>query len=185
MKRLTVVATAVLTLGASGASLNAQVTEVSRTQLADAAQLTFGHLCDDRFVIRNDGMTPADLEYGVERGTEHTRLTLNARESVELASTSKRAVELWMDGKPIAKAEKQRVSCKQVQGNAAVTVAPLQVTTTTPSRPMYAYDSTYPYYDPWGYGYYGYGSLGFRPYYSRFVSRPIIIRRAGHARRSR
>ena len=35
---------------ALGARLGAQITEVARTPIADAAQLTFGHLCDDRFV---------------------------------------------------------------------------------------------------------------------------------------
>jgi hypothetical protein len=162
--------------------LGAQITEVARTPIADAAQLTFGYLCDDRFVVRNDGTKPIDLEYGVEKGTEHTKLTLNARESVELASRSKAPVELWMDGKLIAKAPKEKRSCKQVQGNASVTVSPLEVATNTRERPAYAYGPYYPFYDPWTFGFYG--SLGYRPYYSS-VRYPVIITQRGGGRRRR
>ena len=164
--------------------LYAQITEVSRTPIADAAQLTFGYLCDDRFVIRNDGTKAVDLEYGVEKGTEHTKLTLNARETVELSSTSKAPVELWMDNKLIAKALKEKRSCKQVQGNASVTVNPLEVSTNAPSRAGYQYGPAYPFYDPWGFSYYN--SWGFRPYYSGFVGYPLIIgQRGGRGRRGR
>lgn len=153
----------------SAPALRAQVAEVSRTPLADAAQLTFGFLCDDRFVIRNDGTQSVDVEYGLERGSEHTRLTLGARESVELSSKSKNALELWKDGKLVAKASKQRRSCKDVQGNASVTVRPLEVAETDDSRARANYGVGYPYYDPWGFGaYYGYG-FGFRPYYSSVI----------------
>ena len=104
MKSVTMLASTAFALVCSaslGARLDAQITEVARTPIADAAQLTFGHLCDDRFVIRNDGTKPIELEYSLEKGTEHTKLSLNARESVELASKSKAPVELWMDGKLI------------------------------------------------------------------------------------
>lgn len=167
----------------SAAGLHAQITEVSRTPIADAAQITFGYLCDDRFVIRNDGTKPIDLEYGLEKGTEHTKLTLNARESVELASTSKNAMELWMDGKLIAKAMKEKRSCKDVQGNAAVRVSPLDVANNTRSRDRYAYGPPYPFYDPWYFGFYG--MYGFRPYYSLSFGYPIIVGRrvgGGHRR---
>lgn len=166
-------------LGASNAS--AQITEVSRTPVAEASQLTFGFLCEDRFVIRNDDDKSVDLEYGIEKGDTHTKITLNAKESVELSSKSKNAVELWKDGKLIAKAKRERRSCKDVQGNGAVTVTPLEVATT--ERGRYNYGYAYPYgfgfnaglYDPWGWGYYG---LGYRPY-SRIVSVPVIINRGG------
>lgn len=169
------------------APLRAQITEVARTPIADAAQITFGYLCDDRFVIRNDGTKPIDLDYGVEKGTEHTRLALNAREAVELESKSKGAMELWMDGKLIAKALKEKRSCKDVRGNASVTVSPLDVASDKPSRPSYAYGMPYPFYDPWGFSYYyGFGSLAYRPFYTRIVSYPIVIgggRRRGGGRR--
>ncbi len=174
-----------LTLGSTvfGTRLNAQITEVARTPIADAAQLTYGYLCDDRFVIRNDGTKPVELEYGVEKGTEHTKLVLNARESVELASKSKNAIELWMDGKLVAKAVKERRSCKDVQGNGSVSVTPLEVNENDRSRNgSYAYGSRYPFYDPWSFGMYGmygaygmYGGLGFRPFYSAAFGYPIII----------
>jgi len=171
-----------LTIGSAAlsTSAHAQITEVSRTPVVDLSRLTFGYLCDDRFVVRNDGAKPIDLEYAVEKGTEHTRLRLNERESVELNSPSKEAVELWMDGKLIAKAMKDKRSCKEVHGNASVMVAPLEVITNQPNQrqgyaPGYAYGfgAPYPFYDPWAYGIYG--SLAFRPFYSGFVGQPIII----------
>ena len=74
----------------------AQVAVLSRTAIDDAVHVTFGQLCEDRFVIRNDGAKPVDLEYAVEKGTEHTKLTLNARELVELESKAKEPLELWI-----------------------------------------------------------------------------------------
>ena len=190
MKNLTILAATTFWLVAGSASLGAQITEVSRTPIADAAQITFGYLCDDRFVIRNDGTKPIDLEYGVEKGTTHTKLTLNAREAVELASASRAPVELWMDGKLIAQAIKEKVSCKQVRGNSSVTVTPLEVPTTAPRGAAYpyaypyAYGPPYPFYDPWAFGIYG--SMVYRPYYSGVTVRfPIIVgghRGGGHHR---
>jgi hypothetical protein len=188
MKHMTMLVATTLGFVVSSASLaarlDAQITEVARTPIADAAQLTFGYLCDDRFVVRNDGTKPIDLEYGVEKGSEHTKLTLNARESVELASPSKAPVELWMDGKLIAKALKEKRSCKQVQGNASVTVTPLEVATNTPARAGYAYGPPYPFFDPWYFGFYG-SPFAFRPYYSGLVAYPIIVGRRGGGRRGR
>jgi hypothetical protein len=162
---------------ALSASVGAQISEVSRRPIADITQLTFGQLCEDRFVIRNDGANPVTLEYGVEKGSEHTRLTLNGRELVELESKSKEAVELWMDGKLIAKAEKERRSCRDIQGSATVAIAPLDVPTTErnqPQRSAFAGGFGYsPFYDPWGYGYYG--GFGFSPFYQGFYGRPIVI----------
>lgn len=187
MKHLTILAATTVGLVAGSVSLGAQITEVSRTPIADAAQITFGYLCDDRFVIRNDGTKPIDLEYGIEKGTEHTRLTLNARESVELESPSRAAVELWMDGKLIARALKEKLSCKEVQGNSSVTVTPLEVPTTQrrsaayPYSYPYAYAPPYPFYDPWAFGFYS--SRVYRPYFSGVVVRfPIIIGRRGGGR---
>src|SRR6187399_2539936 len=95
-ERLLTLAVLACALGSTSGTLSAQeqITEVSRTPIASAAQLTFGYLCDDRFVIRNDDTKPVDLEYGLEKGTTHTKLTLSARESVELSSKSRNAIEL-------------------------------------------------------------------------------------------
>lgn len=163
------------------APLRAQITEVGRQPIADAAQVTFGYVCDDRFVIRNDGTKPIDLEYGLEKGTEHTRITLNARESVELNSPSKAPMELWMDSKLIAKAMKERRSCRDVQSNTNVTVTPPVVQSTQNDRPTHVtniytgYGPPYPFWDPWAFGFYG--SFGVRPYYRAgiTVGVPIII----------
>lgn len=189
MERRTRLAMATLSLFVGSLSprapLRAQITEVARTPIADAAQITFGYLCDDRFVIRNDGTKPIDLEYGLEKGTEHTKLALGARESVELQSKAKAAMELWMDGKLIAKAVKEKRSCKDVQGNASVTVNPLEVASNKPQRSS-AYGMPYPFYDPWGFSYYGYAGWGWRPYsYGAVIRYPIIIGgrgRGGHRR---
>ncbi|MBW7932303.1 MAG: hypothetical protein H3C62_01565 [Gemmatimonadaceae bacterium] len=163
------------------APLRAQITEVSRTPIADAAQVTFGYVCDDRFVIRNDGTKPIDLEYGLEKGNEHTRITLNAREEVELNSPSKASMELWMDGKLIARAMKEKRSCKEVMGNSSVTVNEPDVQTRQPTHVTNVYTGwgpPYPFYDPWAFGLYG--SFGYyRPYYPGVrVSFPIIIGRS-------
>lgn len=188
MNRLTVNAGTILAFVAAsavgGAHAGAQITDVARTPIGDAAQITFGYLCGDRFVIRNDGTRPVDLEYGIEKGTEHTRLALDARESVELQSTSKKDIELWMDEKMIARAAKEKRSCKDIQGNAAVSVRPLEINTTaSSSRRSYGmYGATYPFYDPWYFGSFGYYGFGYRPFYSTFISRPIIIRRGGGRR---
>ncbi|WP_310570445.1 hypothetical protein [Gemmatimonas sp.] len=158
---------------------SAQIAVVSRTAIDDAVHLTFGQLCEDRFVIRNDGTKPVDLEYAVEKGIEHTKLTLGARELVELESKAKEPLELWIGGKLVAKAEKEKRACKDVQGNASVLVAPLEVAATTKDD-RNAYARGYPYFDPFmfggGYGYGGlYGGLGFRPFYTGFVGVPIIV----------
>lgn len=181
MKKLRMSVVAILGIGAclalSGKPARAQITEVARTPIADAAQITFGYLCDDRFIIRNDGTKPIDLEYGLEKGTEHTRISLNARESVELASPSKAAMELWMDGKLIARALKERRSCNDVQGNSQVTVVPPSVQTSETRHVTNVYTTwgpPYPFYDPWAFGFYG--TFGVRPYYSGVrIAFPIII----------
>src|SRR5690349_6907316 len=68
------------------APVSAQVTEVSRTPINEETRITFGYLCEDRFVIRNDGDKAVDLEYAIEKGNEHTKLSVNAHELVELNS---------------------------------------------------------------------------------------------------
>lgn len=167
----------VLTVGSASfaARLDAQVTEVGRTPISEVAQLTFGYRCDDRFVIRNDGAKPINLEYAVSKGSEHFKLSLNAREQVELDSRSKDPLELWMDGKLVATALKEKRSCKDVQGNASVAIAPLDVETNErDNRQQYNGYGSYPFYDPWMYGSY-YGSFGMRPFYRGYIGIPIII----------
>ena len=161
-----------------------QITEVSRTPIADATQITFGYLCDDRFIIRNDDTKPVDLEYGLEKGNSHTKLTLNGRETVELASKSRASMELWKDGKMVAKARRENRSCKDVQGNGAVTVTPLEVSSRDDGRYRNGYDYRFasPFYDPWGYGYGYYAGYGLRPGFVSYVRYPIIVTRGGGRR---
>lgn len=112
VKRATKFSTAGAALLVAGMSLSvpvsAQVTEVTRAPINDGARITFGYLCDDRFVIRNDGDKSVDLEYAIEKGNEHTKLQVGAHELVELNSKSRNAMELWMDGKLAAKAPKDK-----------------------------------------------------------------------------
>lgn len=165
------------------APLSAQIAVRSRMAIDDAVHVTFGQLCDDRFVIRNDGTKPVALEYAVEKGTEHTPLTLEAREQVELESPAKEPLELWIGGKLVAKAIKEKRACKDVQGNASVLVAPLEVASSA-TNDRGAAARGYPYVDPFlyggGYGYGGlygglYGGFRYRPFYTGFVGVPIIV----------
>lgn len=136
--------------------MQAQIHEVSRTPLADVTQLTFGHLCGDRFVVRNDGPRAIDLQYGLAGGTEHADLKIGGRESVELESTGRQAVELWMNGKRIAKSTKERRSREGVSESAAVAVTPLRTTEdVSQSRVRFDLGYGYPYYDAWGFRSYG------------------------------
>ena len=81
----------------------------------------------------------------------------------------------------VAKAVKEKRACKDVQGNASVLVAPLEVASTAKDdRGAFANTRGFPYYDPFmygaGYGFGGlYGGYGFRPFYTGFVGVPIII----------
>ena len=152
------------------APAGAQITDVTRSAVADVAKLTFGQLCDDRFILRNDGATAVNAAVSVVKSGTRTNIALAAHEQVEFTSKSKEDVELWVDDKLVAKAEREKRSCKDVQGNAAVAVAPLEVNTNTDDRR--ARYANYPYFDPWFYGLYGpgfglgYGALGWgSPFY--------------------
>ncbi len=183
----------VLVSMSGGMTLGAQVMEVARRPIADIAHLTFGSLCEDRFVIRNDGPTPVNLEYAVSKGNEHTPLTLGSREQVELESKSNEALELWMDGKLVAKAEKEGRKCKEIQGNASVAVAPLEVASNSDRddnngrngmRVGVGFGYGYPFYDPW-YSPFGAYGWGYRPFYAGFYGSPIIISGRGRGGRRR
>jgi hypothetical protein len=166
---------------ACGLPLGAQVSEVSRRPIADIAHLTFGSLCDDRFIIRNDGPTSVDVEYAVPKGNGRTQLTLGGREQVELEVKSGDELELWMDGKLVAKAEKEGQKCKDIQGNAMVAIAPLNVPTndrntrqTRNAQVGFGVGFGSPFFDPW-YGPFGAYGWGYQPFYSGFYGRPIFI----------
>jgi hypothetical protein len=168
----------------------AQIADVQRSAVADISRLTFGYLCDDTFVLRNDGDKAVTASLGVAKSGEQTALALAAHEQVQFTSKSKEDVELWVDGKLVAKAEKEKRGCKDVQGNASVAVAPLEVSgDTDKGRRSLA---NYPYFDPWFYGAYGpwgawgggFGAWGYRPFYTGYVGVPIIVgNRGGGGRR--
>jgi len=169
---------------AAGPRLEAQVTELTRRPIADVTHLTFGNLCEDRFVIRNDGPTPVSLEYAVAKGSQRFSLTLGGRELVELESKEKEPLELWVDGSLVAQAEKEGRKCRDVQGNASVAVAPLNPVELRDDRRGQVRGGIgvgfgMPFYDPWfspfGHGY----GFGMWPYYAGFHGVPIIIGAAG------
>lgn len=158
----------------------AQISDVTRSAVSDISRLTFGQLCEDRFIVRNDGAKPVDAEISVSKSGEHTRVGLGPHEQVEFTSKSKDDVELWVDGKLVATADKEKRSCKDIQGNASVAVAPLEVAQNDRDKtPRYA---NYPFFDPWGYSLYGPGfgygfGYGYRaPFYTGYVGVPIVVR---------
>jgi hypothetical protein len=163
-------------------SVQAQITEIARSAVADVAHLTFGHLCDDTFLLRNDGAQEVRAEVGLHKGAEHTPVPLGAHEQVQFMSKGKEDVELWVNGTLVAKAPKDKRACTEVQGNASVAVAPLDVTTSDGDRR--ARYANYPYFDPWmigPFGAWGYGVGGFSrfgvwgPRYTGFGGAPIIV----------
>jgi hypothetical protein len=168
----------------------AQIADLQRSAVADVARLTFGYLCDDTFLLRNDGDKSVDAKLGVAKSGTQSPVSLGAHEQVQFSSKSKDDVELWMGDKLVAKAEKDKRACKDVQGNASVAVAPLEVATDSDKgRRAYA---NYPYFDPWFYGGFGapfgpwgggFGGVGFRPFYTGFVGVPIVVNGRGGGRR--
>ncbi|HEY0930806.1 MAG TPA: hypothetical protein VGE27_12870 [Gemmatimonas sp.] len=167
----------------------AQIADVTRSPVADITRLTFGYLCDDEFVVRNDGDREVNVELAVEKATDKTRITLAAHEQVSFTSKSKEDIALWVNDKLVAKAEKDKRNCKDIQGNASVAVAPLDVQ--QDERGGRSRYSNYPYFDPWmfgaygpwGYGYGGFGTLGYRPFYTGYVGVPIVVSPRGGGRR--
>src|ERR1017187_531064 len=85
-------------------------------------QLAFGYECDDRFLVRNDGIQSVTVEYGVPGAPQRSSLDLKGNESVELASTTNEPLELWVAGKLVATERKGNIPC--AAQNAEVVVRP-------------------------------------------------------------
>lgn len=171
------VATATLLLAAAvPATVRAQIADVTRSSVTEVRRLTFGHLCADTFVLRNDSDRSVDAALAVEGAGERTPVQLGGHEQVEFTSKSRADVELWVDDKLVAKAEKERRKCDAVQRNASVAVAPLNAERDDANdRRAWA---NYPFYDPWFYGPYWrvgfYGAYAWPAYYG-YVGVPIVI----------
>ncbi len=56
----------------------AQIADVQRSAVADISRLTFGYLCDDTFVLRNDGDKAVNANLGVTKSGEQTPVALAA-----------------------------------------------------------------------------------------------------------
>lgn len=181
-------AAALLVTVAGPAVARAQITDLSRSAVADVQRLTFGQLCEERYLLRNDGERPVTGALALAGAGEQVPYTLGAHEQVEFTARGKGDVELWVEGKLVARAAREKRSCKDVQGNASVAVAPLEVTPSEKEgRPTWA---GYPYYDPWFYGpwgpAWGLGGWGAWGPYRSFVGVPLVVGgggRPGGARR--
>lgn len=178
--------TAAVALGALAtvgvARAEAQITEISRSRVSDMSRVTFGHWCDDKFVLRNEGDALVRAELAVAKSGEHTPVTLGAREQIQFNSPSRQDVELWVDGALVATAKKERRSCRNVAGSASVEVNAPEVTTREPERRYYA---PYPAVDPWFYGAGAYWGLGYYGGYwgprgsTIIVRQPVVVRGRG------
>lgn len=187
MKSMSIVAPfSLLVLLASSAQ--AQIMDVKRSAVADISRLTFGYLCADTFILRNDGDKAVEAILAVSKSREQSPMTLAAREQIQFTSQSKEDVELWIDDKLVARAEKEKRQCKDVQGNASVAVAPLEVTTDDDRGRRNV--TNWPYFNPWlmsafgpwggfggPWGAYGgpWGGFGYRPFYVSYVGVPIVV----------
>jgi len=161
----TLIGTAAISATAGMLPLGAQVIrEGARTSPKDAkeVQVTFGYLCDDRFVVRNEGDDPLRLEYGLAKNDERTSLSLDARESVELLLDTSDELDLFAGGKVIGSAVRDYRDCRDMDDNAHVVVRPLVVEPTVVIAPYHVYRVYRPYYGSWYRPY-------FRPYYHPIV----------------
>ena len=143
------------------------VREGARTSPKDA-HVTFGYLCDDRFVVRNEGPDPVRLEYGLAKNDERTSLSLNGRESVELLLSTSDDLNLYTGGKVIASARREYRDCDDVEGGGHVVVRPL-VVVGGPRVIIAPYPVYRSYYDPW------YHRTYFRPVVQAVIRIPISI----------
>jgi hypothetical protein len=106
-----------MTLG----TLHAQDTTTAR----QTVQLAFGFECGDRFLVRNDGSEPVDLEYRAAGSQNRSELHLDAKQSSEIASASSDPLELWVYGKLVATEPKGTRVCGQRGGGPSVVVRPI------------------------------------------------------------
>src|SRR6185503_14003247 len=100
----------------AGIPLSAQVVREGARSSPNDAQISFGYLCDDRFVVRNEGDAPLRLEYGLTKNDERTALALDKSESVELLLSTSDELALFSGGKVIATARREYRDCDEVEG---------------------------------------------------------------------
>ena len=143
--------------------LNAQATQDIAAAAQQLVQLAFGYECGDRFLVRNDGALPVDVEYGVAGDLERSKLHLTERQAVELSSGSDQAVELWVNGRIVATALKGKSACATNEVNSGVVVRPIDPRDYIANvEPAYGYPPQLAYVGGWPwYGYYApYVSVG-------------------------
>ena len=90
----------------AGIPLSAQIVREGARSNPNDAQITFGYLCDDRFVVRNEGDKDVRLEYGLAKNDERTSLALEKGESVELLLSTSDDLNLYSGNGVIATARR-------------------------------------------------------------------------------
>ncbi|MFI5310878.1 MAG: hypothetical protein ACHQQ3_06565 [Gemmatimonadales bacterium] len=114
---------AVALVAASAAPFRAPLQAQGTQPAQQTVQLAFGYECDDRFLVRNDGAQPVDIEYNVAGSADRSQLRLLGRQSVEISSPSNDALELRVGGKLVSTAHKANHPCAPAQP--AVVVRPI------------------------------------------------------------
>jgi hypothetical protein len=103
---------------------------VARAQTGQAqTQLAFSYECANHFVVRNDGIAAADVEYGVA-SSERTPVHLNPRDAVTIESASSAPMELWVNGRRVSTEPKGNKTCAS-QNRVDVVVRPLDPAATS------------------------------------------------------
>ncbi|MEP6764193.1 MAG: hypothetical protein ABJB66_07785 [Gemmatimonadaceae bacterium] len=187
----------VAALGVAGLSVMSMATVVS-AQSKPQIQLAFGHECGDKFLVRNDGAGPVDVEYSLSGTKQRSKLHLNATEGVEIVSQATGPMELWVNGQLVSTEQKTNKVCAVKAGDQDVVVRGLgdagatssgvatSSTVNTTSSDQVVYVAAQPqrvvyvsvpvgyawdpyYYGGFGYGY-DYGYYGYPSYYRGGIS---------------
>ncbi|MEP6780937.1 MAG: hypothetical protein ABJC26_13665 [Gemmatimonadaceae bacterium] len=108
-------------LGVAGLSFMSMATVVS-AQSKPQIQLAFGHECGDKFLVRNDGAGPVDVEYSLAGTKQRSKLHLNTTEGVEIVSQASGPMELWVNGQLVSTEQKTNKVCAVKAGDQDVIV---------------------------------------------------------------
>ena len=92
-------------------SLVAQNTQTAQEQVT----LAFGYVCEDKYVVRNDGARNVELEFGAPGSTQRTPLHLKGKDAVEIPFSSAGSLELRMNGSVVATAQNENKQCPQAE----------------------------------------------------------------------
>ena len=91
--------------------LPAQNTQTAQEQVT----LAFGYVCEDKYVVRNEGARNVELEFGAPGSTQRTPLHLKGKDAVEIPFSSAGSLELRMNGSVVATAQNENKQCPQAE----------------------------------------------------------------------